>query len=95
MYALRSLPVQATDFAPSKMRRALLAVGSETGHAFKSSASRIRRRSRQRLAEASELGGPMTDRLRRWLTPVVIDPEFKAAGTTFTPVERYKAAIPA
>jgi len=69
----RSLPVQAIDLPPSKMRRALLAVGSETGHANKSSASRIRRRSRQHLAEAPALGGPMKDRLRRWLTPVVID----------------------
>jgi hypothetical protein len=55
------------------MRRALLAVGSEPGHTNKSSASRIRRRSRQHLAEASELDGPMKDRLWRWHTPVVID----------------------
>ena len=73
MYALRSVPVQDIDLPPSKMRRALLAVGSETGHANKSSASRIRRRSRQHLPEAPALGGPMKDRLRRWPTPVVID----------------------
>jgi hypothetical protein len=54
------------------MRRALLAVGSDTGHANKCSASRIRRRSRQHGAEASALGGPMKDRLWIWLTPVVI-----------------------
>ena len=45
----------------------------QRGHASKSSASRIRRRSRQHLIESYALGGPMKDRLRRWLTPVVID----------------------
>ena len=66
-------PCRLSILPPSKMRRALLAVGSEPRHAIKSSASRIRRRSRQHLAEASELNGAMKDRLWRWLTPVVID----------------------
>jgi hypothetical protein len=66
-------PCRLSILPLSKMRRALLAVGSEPGHANKSSASRIRRRSRQHLAEASKLDGPMKDRLWRWLTPVAID----------------------
>ena len=66
-------PCRLSILPLSKMRRALLAVGSEPGQASKSSASRIRRRSRQHLAEASELNGAMKDRLWRWLTPVVID----------------------
>ena len=66
-------PCRLSILPLSKMSRALLAVGSERGHTNKSSASRIRRRSRQHLAEASELDGPMKDRLWRWLTPVVID----------------------
>ena len=45
----------------------------QRGQENKCSASRIRRRSRQHPTEASALGGPMKDRLRRWLTPVVID----------------------
>ena len=45
----------------------------QRGHASECGAPRIRRRSHQHLAEASALGGPMKDRLRRWLTPVVID----------------------
>ena len=69
--------MQAIDLPASWMRRALLAFGSESAsedrHASKCSASRIRRRSRQHLIESYALGGPMKDRLRRWLTPVVID----------------------
>ena len=38
---------------------------ARTGHANKCGASRIRRRSRTHLAEASALGGPMKDRLYR------------------------------
>ena len=62
---------------PSLMRRALLAFGSESAsedrRTSKCGAPRIRRRSRQHLIESYALGGPMKDRLRRWLTPVVID----------------------
>ena len=65
------------DLTPFRMHRALLAFGSELaswqGQASKCRASRIRRRSGKHLAEAPALGGPMKDRLRRWLTPVVID----------------------
>ena len=68
---------QAIDLPSFQMRRALLAFGSKSAsedrHASKCSASRIRRRSRQHLIESYALGGPMKDRLRRWLTPVVID----------------------
>ena len=65
------------DLTPFRVCRALLAFGSESAsedrHANKCSASRIRRRSRQHPTEASALGGPMKDRLRRWLTPMLID----------------------
>ena len=55
-YVERSLPVQAIDLPSFQMRRALVAVGSESAsadrHANKCRAPRIRRRSRQHLAEA-------------------------------------------
>jgi hypothetical protein len=63
--ASQACPYTLSILPSFRMRRALLAVGSETGHANKSSASRIRRRSRRHLAEASALDGPMKDRLDR------------------------------
>jgi len=45
----------------------------QRGHASECGAPRIRRRSHQHPTEASALGGPMKDRLRRWLTPMLID----------------------
>jgi hypothetical protein len=45
------------------------------GHANESSASRIRRRSRQHPAEAFVLGGPANGRLRRWPIPMAIGRE--------------------
>ncbi len=44
----------------------------QQGHAYESSAPRIRLRRRKHLAEAYALGGPMKDRLRRWLIPMAI-----------------------
>ena len=48
-------------------------VGQRGQHASKSRASRIRRRSGHHLTDVSALGGPMMDRLYRWLTSMVID----------------------
>ena len=48
-------------------------VGQRGQHASKSRTSRIRRRSGQHLTDVSALGGPMMDRLYRWLTSMVID----------------------
>ena len=48
-------------------------VGQRGQHASKSRASRIRRRSGRHLTDVSALGGPMMDRLYRWLTSMVID----------------------
>ena len=55
-------PYTLSILPSSKMRRALLAVGSETGDRAREQVQ-IRRRSSQHLAEASALGGPMKDRL--------------------------------
>ena len=51
----------------------------QQGHAIKSSASRIRRRSRQHLAEVYALGGATKDRLCRCHIPMVIARTYEGA----------------